>query len=96
MLKIKDRLKNNILPSVMGLFDIIEELRDEKGIIKINLASGPEKPYYIKKKGMSNKGCFIRLGTAAEPMTTRMIDELYAKRTRNSIRKIDFILDKTK
>jgi ATP-dependent DNA helicase RecG len=37
---------------------------------------------------MSEKGCFIRIGTAAEPMQRKMIDEFYSKRTRNSIRKI--------
>jgi hypothetical protein len=37
---------------------------------------------------MSEKGCYIRLGTAAEPMTQKMIDELFAKRTRDSIGKI--------
>jgi len=43
-LKIKDRLKNNILPSSMGLFDIIVEEHKGKDIIKIIVASGPEKP----------------------------------------------------
>ncbi len=87
-LKIKDRLKNNILPSCMGLFDVIVEEEDNKKIIKIIVASGPEKPYYIAKKGMSEKGCFIRVGSAAEPMPVRMIEDLFAKRTRNSIGKI--------
>ncbi|WP_026905549.1 RNA-binding domain-containing protein [Pedobacter glucosidilyticus] len=88
MLKIKDRLKNNILPSCLGLFDVSSEKRDAKDIIKIVVASGVEKPYYLKKYGMSEKGCFIRTGTAAEPMPQRMIDDLFSKRTRNSIGKI--------
>ncbi|MBK8805198.1 MAG: putative DNA binding domain-containing protein [Bacteroidales bacterium] len=87
-LQIKDRLRNNILPNCLGLFDIIGEEGDEKEIIKIIIASGPEKPYYLKKLGMSEKGCFIRIGTAAEPMTTRMIENQFARRTRNSIGKI--------
>ncbi len=87
-LKIKDRLKNNIRPSALGLFDIVSEERDGKNILKIIVASGPEKPYHLKKYGMSEKGCFIRLGSAAEPMPQKMIDELFAKRTRNSISKI--------
>ncbi len=37
---------------------------------------------------MSEKGTFIRIGTAAEPMPVRMIESLFAKRTRNSIGKI--------
>lgn len=88
MLKIKDRLKNNISPSCLGLFDVIHEEREGKNIIKLNVASGSEKPYYLRKNGMSAKGCFIRIGTAAEPMPVKMIEELFAKRTRNSISKI--------
>lgn len=87
-LKIKDRLKNNILPSCLGLFDVIHEKRDRKDIIKITLASGTEKPYYLKKAGMSEKGCYIRIGSASEPMSMRMIEDLFARRTRNSIGKI--------
>ena len=89
VLKIKDRLKNNILPSALGLFDVVIEERENKSIIKIIVASGSEKPYYIKKYGMSEKGCFIRTGTAAEPMTHPMIDRLFAKRTKNSLGKIE-------
>lgn len=88
MLKIKDRLKNNVMPSCMGLFDVAVENIDSKDIIKITFASGTEKPYYIKKSGMSEKGTFIRVGSASEPMPIRMIESLFAKRTRNSIGKI--------
>jgi ATP-dependent DNA helicase RecG len=88
-LRIKDRLKNNILPTCLGLFDIIEEeMSGGKSVIKIIVASGPEKPYYLKKFGMSDKGCYIRIGTAAEPMTNRIIENLFSKRTRNSIGRI--------
>jgi len=87
-LKIKDRLKNNIQPSCMGLFDVIHEKQKDKDIIRITVASGSEKPYYLKKQGMSEKGCFIRVGSASNPMPLRMIEELFAKRTRNSIGKI--------
>ena len=84
-LKIKDRLKNNIKPSCMGLFDIAVERIGNKNIIKIIVAGGYEKPYYIARKGMSEKGCFIRVGSAAEPMPVSMIENLFSKRTRNSI-----------
>ena len=84
-LKIKDRLKNNIKPSCMGLFDVVEETAQGKEIIKIIVASGSEKPYYIAKKCMSEKGCFIRVGSAAEPMPVKIIEEYFSKRTRNSI-----------
>lgn len=88
MLKIKDRLKHNITPSCMGLFDLRVDNIEAIDIIKITFASGTEKPYYIKKNGMSEKGTFIRVGTAAEPMPRKMIESLFSKRTRNSIGKI--------
>jgi predicted HTH transcriptional regulator len=87
-LTVKNRLRDNILPSCLGLFDVIHEERDGKDIININIASGPDKPYYLKKRGMSEKGCFIRVGSAAEPMTVRQIEDLFAKRTRQSLSKI--------
>ncbi len=88
MLKIKDRIRKNILPSPMGLFDVLMERIDGVPVIKIFVASGSEKPYYKTKYALSEKGCFIRVGTAAEPMTTAMIEDLYAHRVRNSLRSI--------
>ena len=52
-LELKDRLKNNIVPSCMGLFDILVEKREEKDIIKVIVLMGYERPYYIKKYGLS-------------------------------------------
>jgi predicted HTH transcriptional regulator len=84
-LKIKDRLKHNIQPSCMGLFDIVVAEIDGHPIIRIDVASGPEKPYFLRKFGMSEKGAFIRVGSASEPMPQRQIETLYARRVRNSI-----------
>lgn len=74
--------QNDIAPSAMGLFDVVaEELAGkdlpsgQASIIKIIVASGSEKPYFKKKYGMTEKGCFIRVGTAAEPMPQQMIDK---------------------
>ncbi len=66
-LKIKDKLKHNINPSCLGLFEVIVEERDSKNIIKVIVASGNETPYYIKKYGMSSKGCFVRVRSSSEP-----------------------------
>ena len=37
---------------------------------------------------MTPKGCFIRVGTACEPMPEAMIEDLFARRVRNSIGRI--------
>ena len=88
MLKIKDRIRKNVMPSPMGLFDVTAEMVDGVKVIKVFVASGSEKPYYKAKYGMSTRGCFIRVGTAAEPMTTAMIEDLFAHRVRNSLGRI--------
>ena len=43
-LQIKDRLKNNIVPSCLGLFDIVKEQKNGKNIIKLIVASRYERP----------------------------------------------------
>ena len=53
-LKIADRIKNNILPSTLGLFD------------------------------MSPNGCFTRVGTSSQPMSTARSDEFYRKQIHNT------------
>lgn len=86
--RIVDRIKNNIYPSTMGLFDVITVNMDGKDVVKIIISSGPEKPYYIKKYGMSPNGCLLRVGTTVQQMTMDMIDSLYSKRIRNSLGKL--------
>jgi ATP-dependent DNA helicase RecG len=84
-LAIKDRLKHNIQPSIMGLFEIIHEQQQNKNIIRLMIAAGLEKPYYLKKFGMTEKGCFLRIGSASEPMPHEMIESLFSRRVRNTI-----------
>ncbi len=88
MLKIKDRIRMGISPSPMGLFDVTVETIEDVPIIKVFVASGSEKPYYKTKYGLSERGCFVRVGTAAEPMPMSMIDDLYSHRTHISLRNI--------
>jgi len=64
-LKIADRIKNNILPSTLGLFDIVTEVVEDVSVIKVLVSSGLGKPYYIKSKGMSPGGCYTRIGTSS-------------------------------
>lgn len=84
-LQVKDRIKNNIQPSTLGLFDVTVETIDDKDVIKVIISSGTEKPYYLRKKGMSPVGCYIRIGSSKEQMTTEMIDNLYDRRVKNSL-----------
>ena len=88
-LQIKDRIKNNIQPSTLGLFDVTVETIDNKEVIKVIISSGTEKPYYLRKKGRTPEGCYIRVGSSKERMTERMIDDMYAIRIKNTLKEID-------
>ncbi|MDR1695053.1 MAG: putative DNA binding domain-containing protein, partial [Endomicrobium sp.] len=79
-LKIKDRLKDNIRPSILGLFDVFTQEIGGKMTVIVKLSSGTLTPYYIKQKGRSESGCFIRIGSSSQPMTEEMIEGLMAKR----------------
>jgi predicted HTH transcriptional regulator len=65
-----------------------EEEQDGKNILHIIVSSGTEKPYYLKSKGMSPAGCFIRVGNGVKQMDIGMIEKIFAGRTRNSLRNI--------
>lgn len=49
--KVAERIRDNILPSALGLYDVTSQEIDGKTIIKVVASSGVEKPYYIKDKG---------------------------------------------
>lgn len=88
-LQIKDRIKNNIQPSTLGLFDVIVEKIENQEVIKVVISSGTEKPYYLRKKGRTPEGCYLRVGSSKERMTFEMIDNMYAKRVKNTLKEIE-------
>ena len=65
------------------------ETIDNKEVIKVVISSGTEKPYYLRKKGRTPEGCYIRVGSSKERMTERMIDDMYSKRIKNTLKEID-------
>lgn len=85
---IKDRIKDNISPSTLGLFDVVVEELDNKKYIKIIVARGTEKPYYLKGMGMTPDSCFIRVGSSVQGMSDDIISREFSSRTRNSLKNI--------
>ena len=85
---IKDRIRDNISPSTLGLFDVIVNSLDDKNYIQVIVAKGSEQPYYIKGMGMTPDSCFIRVGSSVQSMTTQNILNLFSRRTRNSLKNI--------
>jgi predicted HTH transcriptional regulator len=87
--QIVDRIKDNISPSALGLYDVVVEKIKGTPVIKVIISSGTEKPYYLRSRGRSEKGCFIRIGSSVQPMTLQMIDELYSRHRPVSLGKIN-------
>jgi len=45
----------------LGIWNLKLEIKgDGVDVLKIIVAGGSEKPYFLKKYGMTEKGCFIR------------------------------------
>ena len=87
-LAISDRIRNNILPSAMGLFTVEIKNEEDKNYIVVTVAGGLEKPYYLKKHGMTPNGCFFRIGTQTAQMTQNMIDGLFSRRVHNTLHNV--------
>jgi len=88
-LALVDRIKNNILPFTLGLFSVKPKIGDNGSkYLEVKIASGSEKPYYIKRYGMSPKGCYIRISTQNSPMSQEMIDNLYSRRSMHTLHKV--------
>lgn len=85
---IKDRIKDNIMPSTLGLYDVIVSEKYNKKYIKVIIARGNERPYYLKGMGMTPDSCFIRVGSSIQSMSNEMINNEFSKRTRNSLKNI--------
>lgn len=83
-----DRIRNNIRPATMGLFDIGLEARGGKTVIRIVVSSGPDRPYYLKKFGMTPQGCFVRVGSQTQQIPESEIEAMFARRARTSLRTI--------
>ncbi|MCL2078465.1 MAG: putative DNA binding domain-containing protein [Oscillospiraceae bacterium] len=79
-LKITNRIRNNLRPQTLGLYDIVQDVVDGKDIIRVIVSCGQQRPYYIRKHGMTEQGCFIRVGNSSQPMSEQMIEELISKR----------------
>ncbi len=84
-LAIKNMIKDRISPSPVGFFEIIVEQKDSKNILHIIIASGNEKPYYVKKYGMCPQGAYTRVGSYCVQLTEKQIFDLYSRRTRTSL-----------
>ena len=78
--KVAERIRDNLLPSALGLYDVASEEMDGKTVIKVIVSSGTEKPYYIKEKGLKG-GMYWRteLDTDSFDLTNAVARELLGR-----------------
>jgi predicted HTH transcriptional regulator len=87
-LQVVDRIRDNIRPQTIGLFDVVPTQIDGKNVIRVIVSCGQQRPYYIRELGMSERGCFARVDNTSQPMTEGMIDELLDKRQQTRLQTI--------
>lgn len=78
MRKIRDIVRDQILPSTGDLVTIGSLLEDDALIIRVEIKHG-NKLYYLKKYGRSSTGCFFRDGTSASPLKEEEIEKRFVE-----------------
>jgi len=66
-LKVKDRLKNNIQPSCLGLFDVSTKLVTGRMLLKLLLPVVPKSPITSKSTGCLKRVAFFASAAQANP-----------------------------
>jgi len=79
MLKASNAIRDSIKPDVTMFVDYVQEVINNKSVIKIVVQKGSACPYYIASKGIRPEGVYVRQGASSVPATEtailRMIKE---------------------
>ena len=78
MRKILDIITDQISPTCVHFVNQYHEVIEDKHIIKIEVNKGNQL-FYIKKYGMSEAGCYIRIGTTSKSLTPDEIQDRFIK-----------------
>lgn len=75
--KISNMISDCIEPSssFMTSFAVIKE-KENKNVIKIEIVKGSNPPYYIKSKGLNEKGVYVRVGSTSRPSSIEDIKNM--------------------
>lgn len=75
--KISNMISDSIEPSssFMTSFAVIKE-KENKNVIKIEIVKGSNPPYYIKSKGLNEKGVYVRVGSTSRPSSIEDIKNM--------------------
>ena len=62
MTRLSNTLRDTILPDVSPFIQIRDEQEDGKVVVKLTASIGTERPYYLKQKGLTPNGVYVRIG----------------------------------
>lgn len=82
--KIVNMIRAGISPIASNFVKVRQEFHDGKMILKVEVSEGCTKPYYLRKKGPSTSGCFIRVGTSCQQATEEEIRAMFTASGQNS------------
>ena len=76
MTQVSNALKDGIKPDVMPFVKISSVELEGKNVVKIEVATGTNKPYYLSDKGLKPSGVYVRKGSSSQPVSDEAIREI--------------------
>jgi len=76
LLQVTSTIRDSIKPDITIFCDAAVVQINEKSIIKVTVARGSKKPYYISEKGMKPTGVYVRQGSSSVPASEEMIRKM--------------------
>ena len=78
MKRLSNLINDEILPSLFSESKIEVVEMEGKDIVKLSVSSGREKPYYLKRYGLTPNGTYIRVGSTCHNLSESGIREMIA------------------
>ncbi len=76
MRRLSSVANDTILPAIMPFVKISSVEMDGKDVVKAVVSVGTERPYYLKKEGLTPRGVYVRIGSACIPLGESGIRDL--------------------
>lgn len=87
MTRVSNVARDTILPDVTPFIQIRSVELEKKSVVKVTIAAGTERPYYLAKEGLKPKGVFVRRGSACIPLSETGIREMIMETSGKSYEK---------
>ena len=94
LMNINNMLRDGIKPDVTLFVQCKIEKTDNKQIIRMDVQSGTERPYYLVGKGIRPEGVYVRHGAASVPATVTAIRRMIRETDGESYEKLRSTLQK--